>query len=655
MTSKMRDMDSDLFVDNDLDKYSFYMRNILDFSYGIDEDRRKELARYLEHPSCITKELYLAGVAANDVFGRLLAHSFTANFTVSVLDLSNNRLTEDSAPVIATMLRANITLRRLSLSRNLFGPKGSAEIVSAMAVNRGIHTLDLSDIGMASEAGRALADVLRNNRVLQQLDVSKNSMGEEAVEIAKALPQNSTLTLLNLSDNSFSRAGDDLLESLRYNGTLMWLDVSGNKIHEQMIYAISDALQSRRDANSVSAPLPGIRAPTPRTLASQRSGTASLAQSLFSGHPPHSARRGVDDTVSQPGYQESIIYSNPHSYFPNTPAAAGARSSGSAPLSPVVPRLTLDVQQSDATAAAMLPSTKPSRISGRRGTPTPKTPTMERINGPITATSLSRAPSAVVGTRTVVTNPSVATLSPRQPTPIASAPTQQSAPPTQIFSSTPSQQPHVSMRAQPTPRAPASPLSVPTAAIVRPPLASTSVPVAGSASIPTLVASSTDSVQFSSAPACATASVDVSDPTALSALLMAMERRIKRMEEHESAQAQTVRDLQQQVDQQQLVMQQQQRVISNLESLVAESGSTIGMLNAKTRETEATVQDQQEMLMQQSDDLEILQHSASAFEGQGQAQGNAINVLIEEVGRLRMRLGAGKPTRPSISKKKPLA
>jgi len=73
----------------------------------------------------------------------------------------------------------------------------------------------------------------------------------------------------------------------------------------------------------------------------------------------------------------------------------------------------------------------------------------------------------------------------------------------------------------------------------------------------------------------------------------------------------------------------------------------VARLLAKNHDIESQLGEQQALIIEHHDTIAMLQNAAKSYETEIEQQQNSINVLVEEVGRLRLRLGTGKSTKPT--------
>lgn len=124
--------------------------------------------------------------------------------TVTSLDLSDCRLTDDECIYLSTLLMSNTTLKTLDLSSNHIGDAGAIEIAKLLLVNSSLQALDMhwNDIGRKGLI--AIAGSLHVNKTLNSLELGRNSMTPDAVKsFIEMLKSNTGLNELGLRESKF--------------------------------------------------------------------------------------------------------------------------------------------------------------------------------------------------------------------------------------------------------------------------------------------------------------------------------------------------------------------------------------------------------------------------------------------------------------------
>lgn len=131
-------------------------------------------------------------------------------------------LTKDALGTLLESLKDNASLEELSLSCFYEPRHNLSEGLTALHSNRVLRCLKLVEVGLNDESALIVADVLRKNGVLQDVCLATNGITDRgAFALAMALRENSTLKRLDISECAFShRALSGFIESLSSNITV---------------------------------------------------------------------------------------------------------------------------------------------------------------------------------------------------------------------------------------------------------------------------------------------------------------------------------------------------------------------------------------------------------------------------------------------------
>ena len=178
-------------------------------------------------------ELKCLNINSNQITeaGEALASVILHNTGLEELNLSGNNLGEGMLN-IAKALQHLSSLKSLDVSNSNISNKVSGELSLAITANKHLEDLHLYDTNLqysaivilqslttistlktlninnnqiTEEAGEALASVILHNRGLEELHLSGNNLGEELLNIAKALQHISSLKSLDFSNNNISK------------------------------------------------------------------------------------------------------------------------------------------------------------------------------------------------------------------------------------------------------------------------------------------------------------------------------------------------------------------------------------------------------------------------------------------------------------------
>lgn len=148
------------------------------------------------------------------------------NRSLKHLDLGGNfeGLTDAGVKSLGALLGSNETvLSSLDLGSSHVGPAGIAHLAEGLFTNTTLTSLGLSDLrktafssGKSLESFAALCAALVQNSTLTSIDMSQVMIGQEAVQLLKAvLPMNDSLQSLSVGDAAPGKAYRDLMNKVR--------------------------------------------------------------------------------------------------------------------------------------------------------------------------------------------------------------------------------------------------------------------------------------------------------------------------------------------------------------------------------------------------------------------------------------------------------
>ena len=173
----------------------------------------------------------------------ILAKSLKETKTLEILKINNNEIKAAGATEFADSLMHNNSLKVLYISGNDIGPVGATAIAKAIITNQTLQNLDLSNNKFGFDGAVALSEVIATTNALKELDIRNNDIGQDgATVIAKAFVKNQTLQSLYIGYNKLGSEGTIALsEVIAKNDTLEVLDISGWDIKLTGVEAISKA------------------------------------------------------------------------------------------------------------------------------------------------------------------------------------------------------------------------------------------------------------------------------------------------------------------------------------------------------------------------------------------------------------------------------
>ncbi len=135
-------------------------------------------------------------------------------FTMSHLDLSENKLGIEGTKALAKILIKISPLTYLDLSKNEIKSKGAKYIFNALKTNQTLKSLKLNHNHLQDDISESIEGFLSLNQSVERLYLSNNLLEQKcAKSIAKGLDSNKTLFFMDLSQNSMSRKKKFLLEN----------------------------------------------------------------------------------------------------------------------------------------------------------------------------------------------------------------------------------------------------------------------------------------------------------------------------------------------------------------------------------------------------------------------------------------------------------
>ncbi|XP_074067443.1 nucleotide-binding oligomerization domain-containing protein 2 isoform X2 [Macrotis lagotis] len=148
------------------------------------------------------------------------------------LALFNNKLTDDCAHSLASLLRYKQNLLALRLWGNAVGDEGALALASALHDHQSLKWLSLVGNNIGSLGTQALALMLEKNTSLEELCLEENRLQDEDMcTLVRGLKKNSSLKVLKLSNNSITHQGiSALLQVLESNTTLKSVWLRGNTL-----------------------------------------------------------------------------------------------------------------------------------------------------------------------------------------------------------------------------------------------------------------------------------------------------------------------------------------------------------------------------------------------------------------------------------------
>ena len=203
---------------------------------NITDEAADELGNILLHNTLLQElDLSCNGLAKLDLLRIIKGMKNISNLIT--LNVSHNKIIDEAADSIATVLSHNSKLQTLNMSFNYLRSKGCIKIFNGMKNILYLSNLYISHNKIADEAAGSIAAVLFHNTKLKQLDISYNNLQTSgAIEIFQSIKHTSTLTKFNIAHNMISKKATEYIINILYNNTeLKELNLSDNSPLEKSV------------------------------------------------------------------------------------------------------------------------------------------------------------------------------------------------------------------------------------------------------------------------------------------------------------------------------------------------------------------------------------------------------------------------------------
>ncbi|XP_072892029.1 ribonuclease inhibitor-like [Hemitrygon akajei] len=231
----------------------------------------KLVSAALRNPECKIQKLWLRKVGLTDSGAEDLASALSTNPSLTKLDLSDNKLGDSGVKLVSAALRnPECKIQKLWLWKVGLTDSGAEDLASALSTNPSLTVLDLSlnklgdpgvklvsaalrnpeckiqklwldNVGLTDSGAEDLVSALSTNPSLTKLDLSYNELGDSGVKLVSEALRNPECKIqtLWLRDVGLTDSGaEDLVSALSTNPSLTDLDLRSNSLTDRSVPAL---------------------------------------------------------------------------------------------------------------------------------------------------------------------------------------------------------------------------------------------------------------------------------------------------------------------------------------------------------------------------------------------------------------------------------
>jgi len=203
--------------------------------------------------------LNLSGNKITNQSAMELKESLKVNTTLKelILDASDDatltcKMTESGIIGLCEGLMANRSLTKLSLCHHIFTEKAAKKLGEVLSSDIPLTYLDVSYCGFGSPGAIAICEALKSNTKLETLKMNNDSIAKKAKErLGDMLSCNKSLTCLCLSRNPLSDGVDFIFNGLKANTSLIRLELAGCNISDSSMEVMSEMLKVNKTLQSL--------------------------------------------------------------------------------------------------------------------------------------------------------------------------------------------------------------------------------------------------------------------------------------------------------------------------------------------------------------------------------------------------------------------
>ena len=208
------------------------------------EEAAKELAVAIYNNRLELENLWLANNKFGSSISLIIADSLTKTNTLKDINLTGNCIPEEAAGDIAAIIDSNRSLQGVRLSGNLLMTNGVIKITQSLSKLSTLKILYISDNKIDDRAAVVLAAVILNNTKLDDLFLNDNLFQVGGIKIAQALRNISSLTRLEFNNNGLpDSVAEDLAAAIISNSGLSSIGIMNNDFEASGVIAITQATQ----------------------------------------------------------------------------------------------------------------------------------------------------------------------------------------------------------------------------------------------------------------------------------------------------------------------------------------------------------------------------------------------------------------------------
>ena len=159
---------------------------------------------------------------------------------LTLLNLFNNRITEEAGEALASIILSNTKLEDLYLGSNML-QTGALKVLLALKHISTLKVLDLNDNNVTDYVADELAAVIDCNFLLKDLRLRSNRLKTKGfITIAKSLSKLTTLKSLNVRNNEITKeAVDDIVSVLSSNTNVTHLYFGTNNLQDGAVKIVA--------------------------------------------------------------------------------------------------------------------------------------------------------------------------------------------------------------------------------------------------------------------------------------------------------------------------------------------------------------------------------------------------------------------------------